>query len=98
MNLKLTWIIVVGGCAAGLGTGFLFGRYYPAHSFQRFGESRYLLDSTTGKICDPFKDPNANPADLSDLFGSSPPAKDANASLYNAYGKSASSYPSACGK
>lgn len=48
-------------CLAGFGSGILVGRQFPAHSFQRLGDSRYLLDPTTGRVCDPFKDPQADP-------------------------------------
>jgi len=49
----------------GFGSGLLVGRQFPAHRFERFGETVYLFDPTTGKICNPFKNPNApaNPID-----------------------------------
>ena len=65
--------VLTGSCAVGLGLGLIVGRNYPAHVFQKYGETRFLLESTTGKLCAPFRDPSANPADLSDLF----PPKDA---------------------
>jgi hypothetical protein len=75
-GLVLFVTVVVLSCAVGFGSGWLVGRQYPTHSFQRFGESRYVLDLTTGRVCDPFKDPNSPPGagvpDLTDLFGSKP--------------------------
>jgi hypothetical protein len=43
----------------GFGVGVMAGRQFPAHHFERFGASRYLLDSATGKICDPLPKLNA---------------------------------------
>jgi hypothetical protein len=63
MNLKIVWVVVAGGCLVGFGSGLLVGRHYPAHSYQKYGETRFMLDTATGKLCDPFKDPNANPID-----------------------------------
>jgi hypothetical protein len=37
-------------CGAVFGAGLLVGRQFPAHHFERFGDS-YLLDSATGKVC-----------------------------------------------
>jgi hypothetical protein len=53
----------------------LVGRQFPAHRFERFGDTHYLLDPTTGRVCDPFKIPNANPVDqaLSTYSGYGPP-------------------------
>jgi hypothetical protein len=53
--------ILAGTCMAGFGSGWLVGRQFPAHRFERFGETKYLLDATTGKVCDPFKDPKEDP-------------------------------------
>lgn len=47
-----------GACSLGFGAGVLTGRQFPAHHYERFGNSSYLLDPATGKICNPFKDPN----------------------------------------
>lgn len=57
------------GVVFGFGCGVLTGRQFPAHHFERFGESRYLLDSATGKVCDPMRDPKANPIDEKDANG-----------------------------
>jgi hypothetical protein len=106
-GITLFVAVVVTACAVGFGSGLLVGRHFPTRSFQKFGDTRYVLDPTTGKVCDPFKDPNANPADLSDLFPPAPAtsgsqtAKDAT-DPFAAYGgheiKPASHYPPACGK
>lgn len=93
MNLKIVSLVVVGGCAAGFGSGVLVGRQFPARRFEKYGETRFLLNAATGKICDPFKDPNnsTNPADH--LFDPSYAPKDSNGSPVVQ-----SSYPPACGK
>jgi hypothetical protein len=46
----------------GFSCGLFTGRLFPAHHFERFGESRYLLDSATGRVCDPLPKPNVDPA------------------------------------
>jgi hypothetical protein len=53
--------VVVIAWVVGFGPGLLIGRHYPARSFQKFGETRYLLDPATGRVCDPFKDPKEDP-------------------------------------
>jgi len=91
----------------GFGIGVITGRQFPAHHFERFGASRYLLDSATGKICDPMRDPNANPLDEALASSASKPQDDP----FAAYGGHAVSpkdangfpivkpaYPAACGK
>lgn len=70
-------------CACGLGFAFgvLIGRQFPAHHFERFGESGfYLLDSTTGRVCNPLKAPKASTNLFDQLVSSQSPApqKDAN--------------------
>jgi hypothetical protein len=54
--MRLVGVALV-ACIVGLGFGLLIGRHFPAHGYQKYGETRYLLDSATGKLCDPFKDP-----------------------------------------
>jgi hypothetical protein len=91
-------------CGAGLvlvafGSGLVLGRQFPSKRFERFWETRYLLNANSGKLCDPFKDPNANPANLSDLF----PSKDAQSASANPIDQAITgvwktSYPPACGK
>jgi len=83
--------VVLAACGAGFGTGLLVGRQFPSHRFERFGETRYLLDATTGKVCDPFKDPNAstNPFDhLTDQNGPSTAKRpsDSSSDPFAAYG------------
>jgi hypothetical protein len=34
--------------------GLLVGRQYPAHHYERFGASALLLDTSSGRVCDPF--------------------------------------------
>ena len=46
--------IIAGALAVCLfGGGFLLGRALPAHRFERFGNTSYLLDPASGKVCDP---------------------------------------------
>ena len=52
--------IVFCACGLGFASGVLIGRQFPAHRYERFGESWYLLDPTTGKVCNPLKAPNAS--------------------------------------
>lgn len=65
--MKILWWSLVSLGLAGIvfAGGVLVGRQYPAHRFERMGESWYVFDSTTGKACSPFKDPNA-PTNLID--------------------------------
>ncbi len=58
-------LLLVVAAAVGFGSGLLVGRQFPAHRFERMGESWYMMDATTGKVCNPFKDPNTptNPID-----------------------------------
>ena len=103
--------IAIIACIVGFGFGLFIGRHYPAHGFQKFGESRFVLDSATGRVCDPFKDTKAS----TNIFDQgSTGAKDANGfpivkdapsssvDPFAAYGgheiKPASNYPPACGK
>jgi hypothetical protein len=88
-------LLVLGTVGLGFGSGFLAGRKFPAHRYERFGESWCVLDSTTGKVCNPLKDPNANPTDLSDLFPPNKPATDANGFQIV---KPTPDYPPPCGK
>ena len=102
-GIALFVAIVVIACGVGFGSGLLVGRQLPAHRFERFGETRFLLDPTTGKVCDPFKDPNAAPVDLTDLFGPNAPQQGKSApDPFAAYGghevKPAPNYPPPCGK
>ena len=64
-------LLVSGAVAVGFGSGLLVGRQFPAHYFERFGNSSYLLDSATGKVCDlgPFNGSKeaANPSGTSSV-------------------------------
>ena len=40
-------------CAIGFGGGLLVGRQFPAHHYERFATTSYLLDPSSGKVCDP---------------------------------------------
>jgi hypothetical protein len=60
-GITLFVLMVSGACVAGLGSGFLVGRQFPARSFQKYGDTRYLLDPIAGKLCDPFKNPKEVP-------------------------------------
>lgn len=33
------------------GSGVLVGRQFPAHRFERIGQTPYLLDTATGSVC-----------------------------------------------
>ena len=98
--------IVLIACGAGFGSGLLVGRQHPTHSFQKYGETRFLLDPIAGKLCDPFKDPKSPPGsavpDLTDLFvsKSTTPLKNGESldEYLKQYQKPASDYPPACGK
>jgi hypothetical protein len=88
--LFISLLLVI--CAAGFGAGLLVGRHFPAHRFERFGNSRYVLETATGKICDPFKNPNESMNPFDHAFDPPDAPKDANGFPL------ISSYPPACGK
>jgi hypothetical protein len=52
--------------------GLLIGREFPMHHYERFGQSPYLYDTSTGKICTPFKKPDTNLLDESMKTPSNP--------------------------
>jgi hypothetical protein len=54
-GIALFVVMIIGACIVGLGSGLIVGRQFPAHHFERFGNSSYLLDTSTGKICDLLK-------------------------------------------
>jgi hypothetical protein len=92
-------LLISGTVAVGFGSGLLVGRQFPAHRFERFGESWYVLDATNGKVRDPFKDPNAS-TNVFDQGGSSPQPKSGAPDLSDLFptNKSTSNYPPPCGK
>jgi hypothetical protein len=61
--MKILIVVSAATLLVGFGSGFLAGRAFPAHHYQRFGETQYLLDSSTGRVCDPLKVVMANPLD-----------------------------------
>jgi hypothetical protein len=83
-------LLIAGGVAVGFGSGLLVGRQFPAHRFERFGETRFLLDPTTGKVCDPFK----NPAGAS----AGPSQQGESLDEYLKQFQPSSNYPPPCGK
>jgi hypothetical protein len=50
--MKRTLLAVVCVVLAFIG-GFALGRHFPVHHYQRFGDTRFVFDTATGKICDP---------------------------------------------
>jgi len=57
------WQIGAGGVLC-VGLGFLLGRTNPPHHYQQFGQSKYLIDTTTGVLCMPFPEgPNLTALD-----------------------------------
>jgi len=60
MNRNLA---VVGIALVTFGVGLFIGRAFPAHHYQRYGDTRYMLDTSSGKMCDAF------PAEVKDANG-----------------------------
>jgi hypothetical protein len=91
--------LTLGVTAVGFGSGLLVGRQFSTHRFERFGESWYVLDATTGKVCNPLKDPNAptNPFDQA-LPNNQPSGSDPFAPYGGHEVKPAPNYPPPCGK
>lgn len=63
MKTHLFWIAAA---VVALGFGFLAGRQFPAHHYQKYGETRFLLDTSTGALCDPVPPPKSPTADQID--------------------------------
>jgi len=42
--------VILGAGVVGFGSGLLVGRQFPAHRYEKFGNTSYLLDPTTGKV------------------------------------------------
>ena len=92
-GITLFVALIVFSCAVGFGSGLLVGRQFPAHRFEKFGETRYLLDPTAGKLCDPFKDPKSpNPIDQA----LTAPPESLDKFLGNAAKPTQSNYPPPC--
>jgi hypothetical protein len=56
----LIWARILGATGF-FAFGFVAGRQLPTRHFEKFGDTRYLLEPATGRVCDPFKDPKENP-------------------------------------
>lgn len=66
--------VFAGVVAIGFGSGLLIGRQFPAHRWERIEGSPYLYDSSTGKSCNPLKDPKESSNLIDQGFGA-PAAK-----------------------
>ena len=51
-------VLATGLSVVAFAGGFLTGRMFPTHHYEKFGSGPYVLDSSTGKICDPRPVPN----------------------------------------
>lgn len=96
-GITLFVAIVLLACGVGFGSGLLLGRRFPSRNFQKFGESRFVLDSTTGKVCDPFKDPKESSNIFDHAFDHTDtvPKNPVDQSLSDIW---KTPYPPACGK
>jgi hypothetical protein len=56
-NWQIATSIAIAASLA-FGGGLLVGRQFPAHHFERFGETAFLYDTSSGRMCNPFKDDN----------------------------------------
>jgi hypothetical protein len=45
-------LLILGAAGLGFGSGLLVGRQFPAHHFEKMENSHYLLDTSTGHVCD----------------------------------------------
>jgi hypothetical protein len=61
-------LYIGGGITALLlfGGGFLIGRQFPAHRYEKIASGPYLLDTSSGKVCFVYLDVNSEPG--SELF------------------------------
>lgn len=91
-GIALFVVLLVGVCGVGFASGVLVGRQHPRHHFQPMGETKFVLDSTTGRVCNPFQDPSVSTNVFDHAFD--PPPKDANGFPLAL----PPSYPPACGK
>ncbi len=67
-------------CVLVFGAGFLLGRKFPARHYDKYGSGPLLVNSSTGKICNPLKSAQEaarNARDKSDaaIFGQQPAQK-----------------------
>jgi hypothetical protein len=77
-------VIVFSACALSFGSGLLVARQFPTHRFERVGNSLYLLDPKTGKVCNALKDPHESSNIFNQALGAPAPRY--------------ADYPPACGK
>ena len=75
--MKISWPLAGIAFASALllfGSGLLVGRQFPAHHYEKFGTTAYLIDIATGKVCDPmFKATGPSIYDQQVVAGSFPP-------------------------
>jgi hypothetical protein len=98
---KLVWVCLSGAiltAGVGFGSGLLVGRQFPARRFERFGDSHYLVEPATGKVCDPFKDPKESSNPFDDAFTQENPQSANGTTDLSSIWKPVSTYPPACGK
>jgi hypothetical protein len=63
----LPLFMALSGClVVGITLGFLIGRAHPYHNYEHIGGTRLLLDTSTGRVCDLYINPNEFGADLVD--------------------------------
>jgi hypothetical protein len=55
---RFVWIAALAIGLLMFGSGFVVGRRFPAHYYQRFGDGPLLYDTATGRICTIFKKTN----------------------------------------
>jgi hypothetical protein len=51
MESPIKLSIAIAACALTFGAGLFTGRLFPAHHYERFGQSIYLFDTSSGKFC-----------------------------------------------
>jgi hypothetical protein len=67
------WITVAGvACLWFFAAGLFIGRALPAHRFERLGNSPYLLDTSTGALCNAFPATTVKNPDGFDLANPNP--------------------------
>ena len=49
--MRNTWIIASMVAVLLFGSGFLVGREFPVHHYERFGNGFLLYDTSTGRVC-----------------------------------------------
>lgn len=51
MSLFIRVSVITLSLIASLGVGLMIGREVPVHHYERFGNTAYLLDTSTGTVC-----------------------------------------------